>query len=351
MQLALIAKILLNVHDLSNERAEEIRRIPLIVERGGFEVVEDVVAVTGMILKRYHAAHLVDLAESSGAPLCPVCKRKEGVRLPPIIGLSSKKSEESRSQVRAWLQLEEREFDDYLKRLQGSESELIETCVIEDAHGFLRAEERVASMLRRESLVKFSWMLPASVLPERYPTPFRVVTHSRNIREVPVEEQAPRQLREQQMPFPRSYASGIYGFTSLADLKFIGFSLSERRSSLDDNERKLRRRLVIKAYTPLLTGACGASLARSLPASKPLEVIAIVTPDEHAILPAPAHPMYENHYDLNIKLYRDVSKLFDATVKVIAWGVGEEERDGKFEVIAAESPADVLNKAKEALGL
>ena len=310
MYLAVSAKLILNLHDLNNERAEEIRRIPLIYElNDSYEFVEEAVAVSGVMLKHWHLAYMVALGKGR-VNFCENCVKLEGVRV---------RSGE-----------------------KGSESEFIKKCVGEDVHGFLRAQP----VLRRESLIKFSWLLPC-MLEEVYreigtTTPFRVLQHSRNVR-------TPKEKRQEQMLYPRAYASGLYGFTSLVDLGNVGFSFTEQKQVLEKEEVKERRRLTVEAFAPMITGAFGASLARALPVAKPVEIICVVSSKP---LPAPVHPIYNNSYELNVKLYKGIAELFGSTVTINVWGREVKEvKENFFKVRSVDEPAAVFTRVIEDLGL
>jgi CRISPR-associated protein Cas7/Csa2 subtype I-A len=335
MQFALTVKLLVNMHDLNNERAEEIRRIPLIyMTKDGFKLIEEAVAVSGVMLKHWHAAYLSERAKSLGIKLCPLCERGEAIRLPPADALTEE-----------WLKVSKDRFNEYKETIGKNEEEIIKMCIGEDVHGFLRT---AGTILRRESLIKFSWLLPVYCPIEDMLTQFRVVQHTRNIREVP---KKPEALAQMQMPYPRSYADGIYGFTSVANLGNIGVSFSSRKEVLSENEKKKRIRAVIEAFVPMLTGACGASLARALPAAKPLEAIVIVSKEAKISFPAPVHPMYEEYFELNKGIFESFSKVFNVDVRMYAYGIGKNEVEGKFAIEAVENPVEAFAKAISHLNL
>ena len=331
MQFALTVKLLANMHDLNNERAEEIRRIPLIYStKDGFKLVEEAVAVSGVMLKHWHTIYLSERAKSLGIKLCPLCERGEAIRLPPVDALTEE-----------WLKVDKSRFNEYKETIGKDEEEIIKMCIGEDVHGFLRT---TGVPLRRESLIKFSWLLPIYI--EDMPTQFRVVQHTRNIREVP---KKPEALAQMQMPYPRSYADGVYGFTSVANLDNVGVSFTSRKDVLGEDEKKKRVRTVIEAFIPMLTGACGASLARALPAAKPLEITVIVSKEARVSFPAPVHPMYEEYFELNKGIFESFSKVFNVDVKMYAYGIGRNEEKGKFAIEVVGNPVEAFSKAIEYL--
>ncbi|MEM4482121.1 MAG: DevR family CRISPR-associated autoregulator [Desulfurococcaceae archaeon] len=334
MQFALAAKLLINMHDLNNERAEEIRRVPLIFQtKDGYRLVSEAVAVSGVMLKHWHAVYLARRAKELGIKLCPLCERGEAIRVPPPEAVREE-----------WLRIDKKRFDEYVECLKkGTEESLVELCIGEDVHGFLRTEPP----LRRESLIKFSWLLPVYLEGIEMP-PFRVVQHSRNIREIPEE---PRELKQMQMPYPRSYADGIYGFISLCDLDLIGTAFTCRKQVINDDEKRKRQRAVLEAFIPMLTGAFGASLARALPAAKPLEVVTIVSKEATVSLPAPVHPMYEDYFQLNEKLFRSFAKEFNVDLLICTYGVGKPTKEDKIEIRIVNDPVEAITEAIEYLGL
>ncbi|MEM1674843.1 MAG: DevR family CRISPR-associated autoregulator [Candidatus Bathyarchaeia archaeon] len=335
VQFALTAKLLINMHDLNNERAEEIRRVPLIFKtKDGYRLISEAVAVSGVMLKHWHAVYLARRAEELGVNLCPLCRRGEAIRVPSPNAVKME-----------WLRIDEETYKKYIDCLEkGTEEDLIKLCVGEDAHGFLRTEP---TTLRRESLIKFSWLLPIYLEGIEMP-PFRVVQHTRNIREVPEE---PKELKKMQMPYPRSYADGVYGFASLCDLELVGTAFTYRRQVIDDNEKKRRQRAILEAFIPMLTGAFGASLARSLPAAKPLEVVAIVSKEAKIGFPAPVHPMYEDYFQLNEGLFRSFAKEFNVDLLICTYGIGQSKKEDKVEVKVVNDPAETIVTAIEYLGL
>ena len=318
MYIGLAIKLVLNMHDLNNERAEEIRRVPIIYvgEDGGWQIFEEAVAISGVMLKHWHFVNSVILGRQENIDFCDYCKRFEAIRVPSNTG--------------------------------GSELELITRCMGEDVHGFLRPEPS----LRRESLVRFSWALPLlnKEIVETFgmPTVFRVLQHSRNVREIP--KGAPDEVRQAQMPYPRSYGDGVYGYVAMLDLQHVGHSFTENRD-LNSEEKKKRRRVSIQAFVPMLTGAMGGSMARALPVADVLDVF-VVSSDKP--IPAPVHPIYPRYLESSVALYKGVSKAMSCKVDVYAWSKErelEEQSDGKFELKKAEGPAHAFATILEKLNL
>jgi len=327
MYIGITVKMLLNMHDLNNERAEEIRRVPIIYRRndGKWEIFEEAVAISGLMVKRWHFANMVELGDKKD--FCQLCRNLEAIRIP------SESDKEARK-----------------------EKDIIKKCAGEDIHGFLRAKP----MLRRESLIKFSWMLPLlnDEIVETFgsPTPFRVVQHTRNIREI-TEEAAKRmnvgkeELSRWQMPYPRSYAAGLYGFVSILDLKHIGYSFTEQYELEDSSKITNRRKIALQAYIPMITGACGASLARALPVADILEILTIRS---NKPIPAPIHPLYPKYVEKNVELYQSVSTAMQSNIVMYAWSKEKEYKEKKdelFELKVVEKPVDGIAEIIKSIGI
>jgi len=319
MYIGVSVKTVLNMHDLNNERAEEIRRVPIIYrdEDNNWNVFEEAVAVSGVMLKHWHFVYMATLGSKENIDLCDYCKRLEAIRVP------SEKEGEARSEL-----------------------EIISKCIGEDIHGFLRTKP---SLLRRESLIKFSWMLPVfnKQLVEQFglPTPFRVLQHSRNVREIRPED--PEEVRQAQMPYPRSYANGIYGFVSTLDLTHIGYSFTDDKDIGDKDKIAIRKKIAIQAYIPMLTGAVGASLARALPISDILDVI-VISSDKP--IPTPVHAMYPNYIKENVKLYNGISNALECDIVMYLWSKEktienlEIDEGRRFKVIRTKTPVDAFTE-------
>jgi len=317
MYMGVGVKLVLNMHDLNNERAEEIRRIPLIYRdgKGEWQVVEEAVAISGVMVKHWHFAYMVALGnKDENVGFCDYCKRFEAIRV--------------------------------LSGTQGTEKDLIDRCAGEDVHGFLRAKPP----LRRESLARFSWMLPLfnekAMKTFGLSTPFRVLQHSRNVREIP--EKAPDEVRQAQMPYPRSYANGVYGFVSTLDLDHVGHSFISQES-IDAKKVVARKKIAVQAYVPMLTGAMGASLARALPVSEVLEVVVVTCAKP---IPAPVHPIYPDFVGENVSLYTGIDKVMETDVTMYAWSMERkiESRDqDSFKLVSVKNPSDAFAKVIETL--
>jgi len=282
---------LLNISSLNLEREAEIRKMPVVYwENGEPKFIPEVPAISGVMLKHWHFRNLVELSREDKDNLCFFCKQLQAIRIPP------------------------KKVQDYYKiSYNKQEIELIRDCVGEDVHGFLVTEEKEA--LRRESCVLFSWAIGLPRISEEYRR-IVVVQHTRNISSIPLG--APEELGKMQMPYPRPYASDLFGFTSIANLSRVGVSYTDNLQTIDPNIRKRRQRNTILAYARMIQGEIGANLARSLPASIPITVF--LAASKKGTIPAPIHPIYPNYLIESARLLKGIMELFgdDYAVRIYA---------------------------------
>jgi CRISPR-associated protein Cst2 len=298
---------LLNVSSLNLERAAEIRKMPVIYwENGRPNFIPEVPAISGVMLKHWHFRNLVELSrERENESLCFFCRQLQAIRIPP-------------KSVQKYYEIQycEKEID------------LIKNCVGEDVHGFLWAEKEKTGgeggekgekkkgrgegrTLRRESCVWFSWAIGLPLISEEYRR-IVVVQHTRNISNIPPD--APEEVRQLQMPYPRPYASDLFGFISVANLSRIGVSYTDNLQAIDSNVRKRRQKNTILAYARMIQGEVGANLARSLPASIPIKVF--LAASKKGMIPAPVHPIYPNYLIESAKLIKGAADLFGDEYRV-----------------------------------
>jgi len=163
-------RIVLNVHSLNTEGAvgnyNPLVKVFLTGRVNGKWDIYEANAISGNMLKHWHAKHLAELAKRDNLPLCKDCGRGVFFR--------------TRLKVK-------------------SEEDMIKACVIDDIHGFLATETTV----RRESLFKVSFAVPVEELRPQVVS----VTHNRV-----VTEETGEISKEGMIPFKNDYASGIYAF-------------------------------------------------------------------------------------------------------------------------------------------
>ncbi len=267
---------------------------------GGYEVSEEPV-ISGNMMKHWHAVATTEILKGWGYPaLCDSCKRHVMYR--SVLGLNE-------------------EFD------------YIEKCAIEDLHGFLDAKKQI----RRESLVKFSFMIPI----EEQRAEYASITHNR----VVVDEKGSIPSQEQaMMVMKREHASGIYGFLCSMDLAYAGTSLANPDKKLDANDRKLRAKAAIAALTELLSGHFGAAQARAMPIIKVTELICIASKKP---LPNAVHGFYKDYAEETasiIKAAVDQGLVNPEEIKIAV--VGEKPAEA-FK--AKGIPVEVVTTASEAV--
>ncbi|MCX8171906.1 MAG: DevR family CRISPR-associated autoregulator, partial [Candidatus Bathyarchaeota archaeon] len=158
------------------------------------------------------------------------------------------------------------------------EFDYVKACAIEDLHGFLEPEKQI----RRESIVKFSFMIPI----EEQRSEFSSITHNR------VDIKLDGSVGEAMMVMKREHASGIYGFLCSMDLAFAGVSLANPDKKLPPNDRKIRIRAALTALMDVFSGRFGAAQARALPIIKTTELICIASKKP---IPNAIHGFYKDY--------------------------------------------------------
>lgn len=227
---------------------------------------------------------------------------------------------------------------DMIKNKNDPENDIVSNCAICDVHGYLIAEPDVQS--KRHSLIEFSFAVPTEdFIGERIKF---VVTHNRVVsiqqkREKQAEEEEEKAEEKEQekevgmMIFKREYGTAIYAWDAVLDIAQIGRSqyrvakvnnnivwLGEEMVS-DKDELNRRIKATILAFDAPLTGDLGASTARALPISRPVELVAIVA---NSPMPRPLHPYYSNWKDDLGQLLEVFSERVE---KVFVFGISKDE--------------------------
>ncbi|MCS7116898.1 MAG: type I-A CRISPR-associated protein Cas7/Csa2 [Nitrososphaerota archaeon] len=275
-------RVITNIHSANAEGAVgnymALSKMFIVRRIGeGYEVSEEPV-ISGNMIKHWHAVATTEILKSWGyeKAICESCNRH-------VMYRSVLKKEE--------------EFN------------YIESCAIEDLHGFLDTDTNI----RRESLVKFSFMIPV----EEQRSEFSSITHNRVVIDetgkIPSKEQA-------MMVMKREHASGIYGFLCSMDLAFAGVSLANPDKKLGLNERKIRAKAAIAALTEVLSGHFGAAQARALPIVKTVELICITSKRP---IPNAVHGFYKDYAEETasiIKAIVDQRLVEQNEIKVVVMG-------------------------------
>ncbi|MDW7989957.1 MAG: type I-A CRISPR-associated protein Cas7/Csa2 [Archaeoglobaceae archaeon] len=198
------------------------------------------------------------------------------------------------------------------------EAKIIENFADADIHGFLVPETGV----RRISLIKTSFLIPTEdflmdVMGEKL---ISTVKHNR----VDVDEKGAIGRGEEtaQMLFSREYASALYGFSVVLDLGFVGVPQSNTsRCVINEEERIARIECALKALIAMLSGYIGANLARSFPAIKVEELIAIKSDKP---IPALVHGFYADYVKLSESIINNAKNL---GFEVNCYSIGVDLKD------------------------
>ncbi len=294
-------KLQLNVHDLNNEavagNVTDIRRMEFLDENGARK---EAPAVSGRMLKHWHYEGMKQLSLEQQIPLCDSCKIGEPVR-PATLNTDNRLSHQ--------------------EAIDKGTEEVIKKCVVCDIHGFLAAIGTTSE--RRSSRAMFSWLMP--VLKNDFDVSSKQVIHSRVKSGMDFKEEA----LKSQMPFNKSYASGIYGFVSALDVDRIGLVELNLGSANpyavnDNNGRKDRIKVAIEAYRYLVSGQMGASLSHAIPHMNPIEIL--VAFSETGPLPFPVSPMYSDYIP-------KTKGLMPQNTALLYWGSESPEGVGKKNTI------------------
>ncbi|MEM4469137.1 MAG: type I-A CRISPR-associated protein Cas7/Csa2 [Candidatus Nezhaarchaeales archaeon] len=301
MYIRISGRAIVNVHSANAEGAVGayvgLSRMPIVRRTAkGYEISEEPV-ISGNMLKHWHAVAVTDLLLSTGSSdICDLCKQHIMFRSP---------------------------------HNYPSEFDYIDKCSIEDLHGFLDPRSNV----RRESLVKFSFMIPI----EELTSATAAITHNRVVLtpkgKSPSRDEAKELWGTEEaaamMVFKREHASGVYGFACSMDLAYVGRSICDPSKKIDDNRRRSRARAAILGLMNVISGQVGASQSRALPAIKATELIGLASID-----PAPnvIHGFYSDYVENSAELIK-------------AWLSAHSSNPNRTVVVATEGrPLDILMK-------
>ncbi len=295
-----------------------------IVVRGqdGYELVE-VPVVTGNSLKHWHFVHFVEeYRKLGGTSLCEFCARGVGYRTPR----------------RA-------------PREELSEAYFVRTCAGEDVHGFLQPDDQI----RRESLVRVSFLVPAEVVPESY---IDTLVHNRVVvsEEGRIQGERGEARAAAMMLFKRQYSSSVYGFNFVLDLGYVGRLLhdGDHKKVVDDEEIARRVRAAIAAFVPLLSGVMGAYAARAQPVVRVLELLAVAS---ERPIPALTHGRYADYVEEGLGALAAYAKLTKVEAAIHHYGVADRVsaiepslREAGLEVREHKRWYDIFTEMAESVG-
>jgi len=321
--LRVTGRALVNIHSANTEGAVgnymALSKM-FIVRRAeeGYDISEEPV-ISGNMIKHWHAIATVEILKSWGyGALCDECKRH--IMFRSTLGRTAECKDEF----------------DYLQR-----------CAIEDLHGFLDVDTKT----RRESIIKFAFIIPIEELRAEYAsiTYNRVVVTPKG--NIPDKKEA-RELygvEEAMGVMKREHASGIYGFLCSMDLAFVGVSQANPNKKLSSNERKIRAKAATAALMELLSGHFGAAQARALPIIKVTELICIASKKP---IPNAVHGFYKDYAEETasiIKVAFDKALVMPDEIKVSA--VGEKPimafKEKGIEIEEAKTPSEAITKIME----
>lgn len=261
-EIALCLRVGLQAHSLSNIGTNgSIRTL------GRRQLLADgttVDALSGQILKRYHAHLLAQYAEAQGLPLCPACLHRHSRRAAALVEL--------------------KEFKKLTIDLA------IMTCVVCDAHGLLSTAKNAArdgSTEAREGVSK------ASLL--KYPLGLAVRGQWRETTQFHTRSSDPM-MRE------KPVRSGLYSLPIRYECYGIGLdTLLWRLILTDEAERMRRHQAILQTLRASILTPGGAQMASTHPHLTSLEG-AIVLQYE-AGLPAPVYSSLNDDFIAKLKLF------------------------------------------------
>lgn len=295
-------RLLINVASLNAQGGAgtnyvEITKVPVVLRSGdGKLVVEEVPAISGNMMKHFHFVNFVDLLKESQH--------------------NNKKLSEDDLRYVAYRFREKKSSEKNIKDEEADlkdESDILAKLAVADIHGYLAP----ATQNRRESLIKFSFVIPCEeTIREAFDvaavTQNRVVLDEKgNIEGGGTEE------GKAMMVFKRQYASALYGFASTFDAYYVGRPLSNpSKIAVENDERKERGKLAVLAYINLLGGRFGANTSRGLPALDVDELIAVVSEKP---VPMAKHGFYSDYIDETIRIVKDYAETFNVNVDVFIY--------------------------------
>jgi len=302
----LAGRLLINVASLNAQGGAgtnyvEITKVPVVLKGENEKlVVKEVPAISGNMMKHFHFVNFVDLLRGSqynSKKLLEDDLRYVAYRF--------------KEKIQNEKNIGEEEVD--LK----DEADIIAKLAVADVHGYLAP----GTQNRRESLVKFSFVIPCEetikeALDVTAVTQNRVVVDEKG--NILAKMEGGTEEGKAMMIFKRQYASALYGFASTFDAYYVGRPLSNPNKIAVKNieERKERVKLAILAYINLLGGRFGANTSRGLPAINVNELIAVVSKKP---VPMAKHGFYHDYIDETIRIIKDYAEAFNVNVDVFVY--------------------------------
>jgi len=320
MYVKLAIRVLLNLHDLNNEASignfTDIRKVKIV---GSKNEPKEVIAVSGNMLKHWHFVYVKRLLDGRDN-FCQYCEREEAWRL---------SSQDER------LQRNRSGINNRDELFRNVEADLIRSCAIEDIHGFLSPSRDLA--IKRESRVRFSWMVPVEDSEEVITT----AVHNRVAKVTGDKDEA----EKQQMFFYKQYASGIYTFSASLDIGKIGLSDYNFRliDGLQNEVITNRRRAAIEAFIPMLGGEIGGNISRSLPISRPLSIT--VAYSSYAGLPNLVSAHFSDYFVTNVTMLDRLAEIANVDISLVSWPQQDTvPTTRRLRLFFEDNPISVLNR-------
>jgi len=310
-------RLLINVASLNAQGGAgtnyvEITKVPVVLKGGdGKLIVEEVPAISGNMMKHFHFVNFVALLRESQ--------------------YNNKKLSEDDLRYVAYRFREKKNTEKNVGNENADlkdESDILAKLAVADVHGYLAP----ATQNRRESLIKFSFVIPCE---ETIKEAFDVAAVTQN--RVVVDEKGNiegggTEEGKAMMVFKRQYASALYGFASTFDAYYVGKPLSNPSTIAVNNseERKERAKLAVLAYINLLGGRFGANTSRGLPALDVNELIAIVSEKP---VPMAKHGFYSDYIDETIRIIKDYAEAFNVNVDIFIYSKRDIDKNGSNKVM------------------
>lgn len=269
--LSINGRITLNLHSLNNEGGEGnqilTRQVTIIDEKGNPTSVN---AVSGDMLKHIQAEHLYKIASDEKLNLCSSCETFNANRITGCKTFTDSFNKDTPDK-------------DVLDTL-------LQMCIIDDTEGILVTNNH--KNVPRKSIAEFGWLIG---LPEKNKTEnffhVKLVSDSGS-------ETGDDSANQGQNIFHRPANSGIYAVVSNFDVARIGFNDIAKTYAIDNEQRKVRYKALLKSILHTFIKPAGAMRNTQNPHIVNFEgVISFST----STIPAPTVSPLNSNYEEEIK--------------------------------------------------
>ncbi len=275
-EIAILAKATWNLHSLNNEgTVGNVTEPRTIVLADGTKTD----GISGEMLKHIHAQNLWVL-EGDKNKLCESCKNLEPMRAD---GSKVVRGEKTPS---------------------GAVKKSLKGCMICDLHGFLVQKPTVA----RPSTVEFGWALG---VPQVHRDIHLHARHAVGEKAKPTKEEQQNQKEERpetaQMVYHRPTRSGVYAIISIFAPWRIGLNNVNYDYEIDQDIRKQRYLLALRAYQGMFSRPDGAMTSTRLPHSDGFEGLVVIS---RTNFPVPViSPLKQTYQEEMEKIAQKISGL------------------------------------------